>query len=150
MLLQQFLHLAAKSEVLAAGLLEKRRERFRRAHLQGFKENFPFSHNSNRFSRSRFGPPSVTRRHFGGNHATGSEDFQSGPAGPESDDRIVRFNQARAKAHCRSTVRGARSRAVAISGTVMPTKYRIRTTSAASRSSSARAARASLTASNSS
>jgi len=48
--------------------------------------------------------------------------LQPGPVGPERDVRMVRFNHARAKAQCRSTVRGASSRAAAISGTFIPTK----------------------------
>ena len=53
MLLQQFLHLAAESDIPAARALKIYRTRLRRGHLQGFKKNFPFGHDSNRFVRCR-------------------------------------------------------------------------------------------------
>ena len=64
----------------------------------------------------RFPPP---------NHAMGKENIlfhYSNVTPGESDARMLRFNHARAKAQCRSTVRGATLSAVAISGTVMPAK----------------------------
>ena len=77
MFLQQLVHLAAERDIPAARTLKICRARFRRGHLQGFKENFSFSHISNHFSWSLFGVPSLTRRHFGGNHATRLENIFS-------------------------------------------------------------------------
>ena len=50
MFLQQFVHLAAERNVPAACPLEIRLARFRRDHLQGFKENFPFRHDAKGFN----------------------------------------------------------------------------------------------------
>ena len=80
---------------------------------------------------NRYGDPAYNSMHElpvgrvpsrGGLSPTQSLRELSGLAEPDRDPRIVRFNHARANDQCRSTVRGARSRAAAISGTVMPTK----------------------------
>ena len=50
MLLQQLVHLAAESDIVAAGPLKIRRACLRRGHLQGFQEDFPLGHDSNLFN----------------------------------------------------------------------------------------------------
>ncbi len=53
MFLQQLVHLAAERDIPAAGGMQVSRARLRRGHLQGFKEDFPFPHDSNRFNPAR-------------------------------------------------------------------------------------------------
>jgi hypothetical protein len=50
MFFQQFVHFAEERNVPAACPLEIRRACFRRDHLQGFKENFPFRHDAKGFN----------------------------------------------------------------------------------------------------
>jgi hypothetical protein len=51
MFFQQLVHLAAESDIPGARPLKIGRTRLRRAHLQGFQEDFPFRHDSNCLNR---------------------------------------------------------------------------------------------------